>query len=488
MNEGSWRALCRRPADAAAVLAELARRRIALLGLGVSHESLARFLGSRGIAVTVFDRKPAERLAARLDRLRGLPVSYRLGEEYHCGLETFDLVFLTPGARPDEPMVRSAVARGAELASEIELFLLLCRAPVLGVTGSAGKTTTTSLLGTMFRLAGRPVRVGGNIGTPLIEQALDIGPDEQVVLELSSFQLELMTVSPELAVLLNLRPNHLDAHGTMEAYVAAKTNIFGHQGPGGWAVFNADDPLTRGLGEARGERVAWFSGTRAVEGGAFARDGAVWLLPAPGWPLETAGTIRVCSAQELVLPGRHNLENFVAATAAAALAGVAPAAIARAAREFRGVPHRLELVGEVGGVKYVNDSIATAPDRTAAALDTLAGPILLILGGYDKKVGFEELARKIVAEGKVREVFLTGHTAERIETALRAAAAETGRPLPRLHRFPTYGELLPALAGAARPGDTALLSPACASFDSFENFEERGDCFRRFVAGLAGSC
>jgi UDP-N-acetylmuramoylalanine--D-glutamate ligase len=473
----SWSELRRRRADRSRVLDELQRHRVALIGLGLSHEALARFLAGAGVAVTVFDRKPADSLAARMDRLAGLPVDYRLGDDYRRGWDEFDTIFVTPGARPDDPLIGRAQARGAILSSETELFLMLCPAPVLGITGSAGKTTTTALTGAILEAAGVPVRVGGNIGRPLIADVLDITPAEQIVLELSSFQLELLTISPEIAVLLNLRPNHLDAHGTLEAYIAAKANIFRHQPPGCWAVFSADDPLTRRLGENRGTRVAWFSARGPVERGAYLEGGRVWIA---------GRQTPVCEATDLFLPGRHNLENLLAAAAAASLAGAGAEAVARAAREFKGVPHRLELVGEVAGVRYVNDSIATAPDRTAAALDTVKGPILLILGGYDKKVGFEELAAKIVQDGNVRRVFLTGATGATIEQAIRQAEMALGQAAPPWERYPSYGELLPAVVRAARPGDTVLLSPACASFDSFANFEERGDLFRRFVASLPG--
>ncbi len=471
----SWAELRRRRTDPRRACDELRRRRVALIGLGISHEALARFLAGEGVAVTVFDRKPAEALSARLARLAGLPIEFRLGDDYERGREEFDIIFVTPGARPDDPLLEQARARGAVLSSETELFLMLCQAPVLGITGSAGKTTTTALTGAILEAAGIPVRVGGNIGRPLIAEVLGIAPDEQVVLELSSFQLELLAVSPEIAVLLNLRPNHLDAHGTFAAYTAAKANIFRHQPPGSWAVFGADDPLTRELGEARKRDVAWFSTRGPVERGAFLKDGRVWIAgqQAP-----------VCEAGNLFLPGRHNLENLLAAAAAATLAGAGPAAVAQAAREFKGVPHRLELVGEIDGVRYVNDSIATAPDRTAAALDTVQGPILLILGGYDKKVDFDELATRLVGEGKVRRIFLTGATAAAIEQAIRRAETARGTAAPPREHHSSYGELLPAIAAAAHPGDTVLLSPACASFDSFANFEERGELFRDFVASL----
>ncbi|HSW09284.1 MAG TPA: UDP-N-acetylmuramoyl-L-alanine--D-glutamate ligase [Bacillota bacterium] len=473
----SWAELRRRRADRSRVLGELRRRRVALVGLGLSHEALARFLAGEGVAVTVFDRKPADDLSARLGRLAGLPVEYRLGEGYGRSWEEFDTIFVTPGARLDDPLIGQARARGAVLSSETELFLMLCPAPVLGITGSAGKTTTTALTGAILEAAGIPVRVGGNIGRPLIAEVLEIAPDEQVVLELSSFQLELLTISPEIAVLLNLRPNHLDVHGTFAAYMSAKANIFRHQLPGCWAVFSADDPLTRRMGESRGTGVAWFSARGPVERGAFLEDGRVWI----------AGQADpVCEAGDLFLPGRHNLQNLLAATTAASLVGAGPAAAARAAREFRGVPHRLELVREVGGVRYVNDSIATTPDRTEAALDTVKGPILLILGGYDKKIGFDELAAKIVREGNIRHIFLTGATAAAIEQAIQRAETAEGRAAPPREYHSSYADLLPAITGAARPGDTVLLSPACASFDSFANFEERGDLFRRFAASLPG--
>ena len=473
----SWAELRRRRADRSRVLDELRRHRVALIGLGISHEALARFLVGEDVAVTIFDRKPAEALSTRLSCLAGLPVAYRLGDCYERGWEEFDIIFVTPGARPDDPLIGQARARGAALSSETELFLMLCAAPVLGITGSAGKTTTTALAGAILEAAGIPVRVGGNIGRPLIAEVLNIARDEQVVLELSSFQLGSLTISPEIAVLLNLRPNHLDAHGTFEAYIAAKANIFRHQPPGCWAVFSADDPLVQKLGETRRTEIAWFSARGPVGRGAFLEDGRVWIA---------GQKTPVCEAGDLFLPGRHNLENLLAATAATSLIGAGAGAVAQAAREFRGVSHRLELVGEVDGVRYVNDSIATAPDRTAAALDTVKGPILLILGGYDKKIGFDELAAKIVREGKVRRIFLTGATAATIERAIQRAETTDGRIAPPREHHATYEELLPAIARAARPGDTVLLSPACASFDAFANFEERGDLFRRFVESLLG--
>ncbi len=478
------------PAGQPALSSHLGGTEVAVVGLGVSNLAVIRFLLRRGARVTAMDAKTPEQMGERYKQLTALPeevgvdpfrLSLRLGPGYLDGLDRFPVAFLAPGLPKSLPPVRAAQQAGTVLSSEVHMVFELCRAPILGITGSAGKTTTTSLTGEILKATGRPTFVGGNIGTPLIDVVESIPPEAQVVLELSSFQLQLMEASPQVAVVLNVSPNHLDVHASMDEYLEAKKNIFRFQGPRDVVVLNADRPETREMARQAPGRVAWFSRLGEVERGAFLRGSDIMLR-------DEAGDRVVLDAGQIRLPGLHNLENVLAAVAAAGLAGARPEQAAAAVRVFGGVAHRLELVRDLNGVRYINDSIATAPDRTTAALRTL-GPeagqepnLILLAGGYDKHLPYDGLADEML--GRVRILLLLGQTGDAIRRAVEEAAARTGRPAPRIIRGAGLDELVLRARELARPGEAVLLSPASASYDMYRNFEERGEHFRRLVSEL----
>ncbi|MEW6032915.1 MAG: UDP-N-acetylmuramoyl-L-alanine--D-glutamate ligase [Bacillota bacterium] len=483
------------------ILRNLRRRRIAVVGLGVSNQALLRFLLSRGArSVAAGDSKTPAELGPAAEWLAGLPVRLRLGPGYLDVLEDADLAFLTPGMRKDLPEIAAARARGVEITSEMGLFLALCRAGTVGITGSAGKTTTTSLTGEMLARSGLRVYVGGNIGTPLIERVLEFRPADTVVLELSSFQLQLVDRSPNVAAVLNVSPNHLDIHHDYDEYVQAKKGIYRYQLPGDWAVFGAANAETLTMARERGEGVALFGpsdpagllGGLALPYRAFIGDDRLFLaLPDRPAPLA------LCRTSEVRLRGQHNLLNVLAASLVTVLAGGRPEAAAQVATTFEGLEHRLEPVLECGGVTFVNDSIATSPDRTEAALASYPGPLHLIAGGYDKKIPFDTLGETIVRSGKVRKVVLIGQTAPKIRRALEAAADRVGKEsptvpagvvpagMPSVAEVATLEEAVREAFADAGPGTTVLLSPACASFDMFRSFEARGRAFKEAVRDLA---
>lgn len=454
---------------------------VALVGCGVSNLAVARLLLSRGARVTICDRQERDALGESFKTLAGEPVAWRLGPDYLEGLarerpgQPFHTIFLTPGMRKDLPALAEARSAGVLFNTEIGLFLRHCPAPVTGITGSAGKTTTTSLVGHILGRTGRPVFVGGNIGQPLLERLPEMSPDALVVLELSSFQLQLLHQSPQVAVALNLRPNHLDIHASFDEYAWSKENIIRHQRPGDWAVLNADDPLVAAWAPA-GERV-FFSLMTRPERGAYLEDGR---LMARG--LHGDGQVAFGPVSEIPLLGRHNVANVLAALAATARWGLAPDAAWSAVRSFHGVEHRLELVGEARGVHYYNDSIATAPDRTEAALQALEGPLVLIAGGYDKKIPFDGLGEAIA--GRVDVLVLLGTTAPRIRAAVEAASRGRGHTTPAILEARGLEEAVALASSRAVPGGSVLLSPASASYDMFRNYQERGQRFKQIVRGL----
>ncbi len=453
---------------------ELAGRKVAVVGLGISNRALIRFLLKKGARVTGCDRKTAGELGEAWEELSRFPLQLCLGPRYLDCLPGQEIIFVTPGMRKDLPELLEARAKGARVESEITLFFRLCRAPIVGITGSAGKTTTTTLTGEILRVAGLEVRVGGNIGNPLIEEVEDIPAESWVVMELSSFQLQLLHRSPQVGALLNLSPNHLDIHASMKEYVEAKENIFRYQGRGDTVVLNRDNSYTRRMSEMAPSRVIFFSREERVE------EGACLLGDAIAWCAE-GREVEVCRLGDLKLMGAHNVENVLAAVAITGVCGAPPGAMREVVTTFHGVPHRLELVREVAGVKFYNDSIATTPERTIAALRSFRQPVLLIAGGYDKRLPFEELAREAV--GKVKALYTLGATAPKIEAAVEREIKNRGIQLP-VNRCRDLAEAVERSARDARPGDVVLLSPACASYDMFRNFEERGRAFREMVARL----
>lgn len=450
----------------------------AVIGLGRSNLALIRFLKRHGVTLEGRDKNASLPEATRAE-LSALAVPAVLGPDYLSGLDAFDALFLTPGMRKDLPELAQARRTGVLLSSEIGLLFERCRAPIIGVTGSSGKTTTTSLLGEIFARAGRSAWVGGNIGTPLIERADDFAAGDVLILELSSFQLEGLGASPHVAVVTNLTPNHLDVHDSMEAYVAAKREIARHQGPGDSLILNAQDARVRAFADGSPARVFWFGAP--TTNGAWLEDETLWLA---------VDGVRQAFLQrhEIRLLGRHNVDNVLAAATAAVASGIAPETVSAVARAFRGVPNRLELVGEIDGVRYVNDSIATAPERAAAGVRAFAEPIVLIAGGYDKRLPFDPLAEAvsdpIAGHAGVVGVVTLGATATQIERALKERMAGRGRRIA-LERAVDLADAVARARALARPGSVVLLSPACASYDMFPNFEARAAAFRALVAEMA---
>jgi len=439
------------------------------VGLAREGMSLVRFLVEAGATVTANDRATADRLAGTLAAMEDLPVRWELGGHPREVFVEADVIFVSPGVPLQLPPLVDARQRGVAISSETQLFFELCPGQIVGITGSAGKTTTTALTGAILREAGLPVYVGGNIGVPLLDRLADIGPGDRVVLEMSSFQLEALPYSPPIAAILNLTPNHLDRHGDMDSYVAAKINIVRYQRPGDWAILNADDPITSTI-EPRGDSL-WFSLQRPVEG-SYLEDDRVLLCR--GGSVE-----KVCGVADVLLRGRHNLANVVAAVALASAAGAPTDAMRAAIRGFHGVPHRLEIVDEVDGVVYCNDSIATAPERAIASMQSFHEPIVLIAGGRNKKLPMDAWAE--VIRRRARALVLMGESTQEIEQAVLAAG---GPDLPRIVRVSSMEEAVEVARTVAVPGDVVLLAPGCTSFDMFRDFEERGERFRQCVRQL----
>ncbi|HLB26054.1 MAG TPA: UDP-N-acetylmuramoyl-L-alanine--D-glutamate ligase [Dehalococcoidia bacterium] len=447
---------------------DFADKRVTVVGLGVEGVDTVRYLASRGADVTVSDAQPRKRLAARVRQVADLPVRLSLGANDPRTMSNADAVFVSQGVPLDLPGLEEARRGGVPVWSMLTLFMELCPGPIVGVTGSSGKTTTTALLGEMFRADEKPVFVGGNIGIGLLDHLAEIRTYTWVVLEVSHTQLQMASRSPHVACLLNVTPNHLDRF-SWERYLDLKRNIYRFQAPDDVAVFGYDDPEARALAaQAPGKRV-WFSLGGDIPGdGVYVRNGeAHFRRGRYDSPLFALDALR--------LRGAHNRENALAAAALASACGVTPGAIASAVESFAGVPHRLEHVATLGGAGYYNDSIATTPERTLAGMRSFQEPLVLLLGGRDKHLPLEELAAE--AARRCRAVILFGEAAPKLAEALRG--------LPRVERVKTLEEAVAAARAAARPGDVVLLSPACTSFDAYDNFERRGEHFRALVRQLA---
>lgn len=482
------------------MLGNFAGRQVAVVGMGKSNQSLCRYLVREGASITCFDRKTPVELGRAYHELRSLGVGWSLGERYLDTLPGYPWIFLTPGMKKHLPQIVEARVRGAVISNETALFLERCKAAVSAVTGSAGKTTTCTLVGRMLResLPETPVYVGGNIGTVLIEEVDSIAEESLVVLELSSFQLELLTKSPEASLVLNLQPNHLDIHESYRDYVEAKKRVFRFQKGQDWCVLNLDDPVTCGMSRECPGKVAYFTVDPRRAGEALGRgfpvtwlegDDLVMACPSGEVPGYGRDPSKIAGAGDLLIPGRHNVSNALGAAMLAAIVGGTPEGMRQGIRSFAGVPHRIEFVAEIGSVRYYNDSIATSPDRTMALLEAVSGPLVVIMGGYDKGIPFDDLAARLVARGCA--VVTLGNTAPKIERALQdawLAAEPTGGAGPRaplnVTRAASLEEAVRTASSKAVPGGSVALSPACASFDMFADFEERGLRFKELVRGL----
>ncbi|WP_298022318.1 UDP-N-acetylmuramoyl-L-alanine--D-glutamate ligase [uncultured Dysosmobacter sp.] len=451
-------------------LRALQGKTVAVIGIGVSNRPLIQLLCQRGVAVTACDRKSREALGAIGDQLEAMGARLRLGPDYLKDL-TEDVIFRTPGMRPDLPELTAAVARGSLLTSEMEVFFEVCPCPKIAVTGSDGKTTTTTIIAELLKRAGRTVHLGGNIGHPLLAETGEMDPGDVAVLELSSFQLMTMTHSPHIAVVTNLAPNHLDVHRDFAEYIAAKENIFTHQTGEDIAVFNADNDLTaeeaaRAIGRAR-----LFSRRRELADGVFLRGEAV---------IARRGDQEreVLRTSDIRLPGVHNIENYLAAIAA--VDGLVPDGVIRDfAREFGGVEHRIELIRTRRGVRWYNDSIASSPSRTIAGLNSFDRKVILIAGGKDKGISYESLGP--VVNEHVKLLILCGATAGVIRRSAEQAPNYAGLEIVDVADYHQAVALADSRAGE---GDVVILSPASTSFDRFANFMERGRVFKEIVNAL----
>lgn len=453
---------------------EIKEKEIAFVGMGVSHFDMIKQFVAKGCHVHVIDKREAEKLGDGYPELRDLGVQFHLGEGYLDDLCQFDIILRTPGMYFYHPSLVEARRHGVVVTSEMELFFDFCPCPIYAVTGSDGKTTTTTLIAEMFEKAGKRVHKGGNIGRALFPIIEEVQPEDVAVVELSSFQLISMRKSGDVSVVTNIAPNHLDVHKDMEEYIDAKKNVLLHQNAFSRSVLNLDNELSNGLEPiCRGE-VYKFSRRQPVEKGAYLTgDGKIVLKT-------EKEAIQVMEKSDILLPGEHNVENYL--TAICAVAGkVEPQIIRDVARTFTGVEHRIELVRELRGVKYYNDSIASSPTRTIAGLDSFHQKVILLAGGYDKKIPFEPLAPKIVE--KVKLLILSGPTAAKIRAAVESCPgyAESGLVIKDVKDL---DEGVAYAVAHAKEGDIVTLSPACASFDAFPNFEVRGRYFKKLIAAL----
>ena len=449
----------------------LRHKTVAVIGIGVSNTPLLELLLAEGIRVTACDKRSREQMGEQAEHLEQLGCELHLGADYLKDLDA-DVIFRTPGLRPDVPEIAACVDRGAVLTSEMEVFFEVCPCTIIAVTGSDGKTTTTTIIAELLKAAGRRVWVGGNIGHPLLCEADGMLATDYAVLELSSFQLMTMKHSPHIAVVTNLAPNHLDVHRDMAEYVAAKENIFRHQSGEDVAVFNADNDITAEQSRRAPGRARLFSRQDEVADGVFLRGEDIVC--------RSGGHERVVmTTGDIKIPGVHNVENYMAAIAA--VDGLVPDEVIRDfAREFGGVEHRIELVRTYRGVRYYNDSIASSPSRTIAGLRSFHEKVILIAGGYDKHIPFDVLGPEIVEHVKL--LVLCGATADKIRAAVENAPGyEPGKP--EIRDVTPFTAAVEAARDRAQPGDVVTLSPACAAFDQFKNFAERGKFFKSIVNG-----
>ena len=457
-------------------------KRCAVVGIGISNRPLIGFLLMRGAIVCARDKKTREEIGEYADEIEKQGAILKLGEDYLEDLDE-EIIFRSPGMRPDIPAFAKAVANGAVLTSEMELFFELTPATVIGITGSDGKTTSTTLTGLILSQEYKDdertrIFVGGNIGTPLLPMVADMTERDFAVVELSSFQLQAATRSPHVSVITNVTPNHLNWHTGMEEYTYAKTNVFRHA-PCRRVVLNAENDITAELGKDVDIPITYFSSVKEShteftlkdgDSAVYVRDGKIYL-----W---SEGTEReIMQAAQLLLRGRHNLENLMAAISLT-FEYASAESVREVATTFTGVKHRMEPVRVSGGVTYYDSSIDSTPVRTAAVLSAMPIKPIVICGGYDKRIPFEPLADAICEYAKA--VVLTGATAGKILTALsKKADVQEGR-MP-IYMQPDFTEAVKLACTVAQPGDAVLLSPACASFDAFKNFEERGMAFRAII-------
>ena len=478
-------------------LMDLKDKRVLVVGLGKSGVASALFLKAHGARVTVSDTKSGDELRNEIPVLLDHGITVETGGHGDRTFRGQDLIVVSPGVPVDAPPLLQAKAQGVSVIGEIELAAQFLPGPIVAITGSNGKTTTTTLAGEIMTAAGFSALVGGNIGTPAISLAERAKPETVIVLEVSSFQLEtIQTFRPKVAVVLNVTPDHLDRHRTFEAYTDAKARIFENQQPSDFAVLNADDPTCVAMAARTRAQVFWFSRQKEVTQGAWVQDGAIVfrgtqkeVRPAPSFAQDSvfigpSERQTIMLASEIPLKGAHNLENVLAAACAGVLMGCAPEKIRQAVREFKAVEHRLEFVATIGGVDYYNDSKATNVDATIKALESFPANIHLILGGKDK--GSDYTVLNDLLRQRVKRVYTIGAAAAKIESQIVSSSGAHGKSAaPEIVHAETLEHALRKAHAAAQPGDVVLLAPACASFDQFKNYEHRGQAFKEIVRALA---
>lgn len=447
---------------------QLADKKIVVLGIGVSNRPLIRLMLSYGLRVIACDKTPREQLDAEVLELEAAGAVLKVGDNYLEDL-TADVVFRTPGMHPNIPVLCRLRDGGATITSEMEAFFAVCPCPIIAVTGSDGKTTTTTLIAEMLKRAGKKVWIGGNIGQPLLPFAEKMEATDIAVVELSSFQLMHMKQSPHIAVVTNLAPNHLDIHKDMEEYIEAKENIYLHQKSCDRVVLNLDNEITASFAPKAMANVSFFSRQRQPDHG-------VWFCN----DVIMRGDVPVLKREDILIPGLHNVENYMAAICAVEDL-VSDEDIVKVAKTFAGVEHRIELVRELDGVRYYNDSIASSPTRTIAGLHAFDQKVILIAGGYDKHLSFDALGSEICHH--VKALVLCGATAEKIRTAVSEAAPSCGE-MPIIEITTSLEAAVAAARSLSSAGDIVALSPACASFDQFKNFMVRGKAFKEIVLAL----
>ena len=447
---------------------DLKDKRVLVVGLGKSGVASALFLKDRGARVTVSDTKSPDQLRDEIPILLDHGITVETGGHGERTFRGQDLIVVSPGVPVDAPPLVQARASGEPVIGEIELASQHLPGPIVAITGSNGKTTTTTLAGEILAAGGLPVAVGGNIGTPAISLVEGASRETVIVLEVSSFQLEtIQTFRPKIAVILNITPDHLDRHRTFQTYVDAKARIFENQQPGDFAVLNQDDPTCRTLRDRTRAEVFWFSRKQEVQNGAWVRDGRILFR-------DSNGQREILLVSEIPLKGLHNVENVLAGVCAGALMGCEPAKIRKAIQEFKAVEHRLEYVATIKGVEYFNDSKATNVDATIKALESFPKNIHLILGGKDK--GSDYTVLNHLLRERVKRVYTIGAAAEKIESQIKGAAETV--------HAETLDNAIRRAAAVAQPGDIVLLAPACASFDQFQSYNHRGRVFKEVVHGL----
>jgi UDP-N-acetylmuramoylalanine--D-glutamate ligase len=451
---------------------ELNNKRVLVVGLGKSGLASALFLKANGARVTVSDTKSGDELRNEIPTLLDHGITVETGGHGERTFREQDLIVVSPGVPVDAPLLAQARTLGESVIGEVELAAQFLPGPIVAITGSNGKTTTTTLVGEILTAGGLHALVGGNIGTPAISLVEQAKPESVIVLEVSSFQLEtIQTFRPKVAVVLNVTPDHLDRHQTIESYVKAKARIFENQQTDDFAVLNEDDPTCVTMAARTKAQIFWFSRQKEVKQGAWVREGSIFFR-------DGAQQSEVMQVSELPLKGAHNLENVLAAVCADALMGCTPEKIREAVRDFKAVEHRLEFVATIRGVDYYNDSKATNVDATIKALESFPANIHLILGGKDK--GSDYTVLNDLLRQRVKRVYTIGAAAAKIESQIassRSGAVEV------VHAETLENALRKANA-VAEPGDVVLLAPACASFDQFKNYEQRGQAFKEIVRGL----